>query len=887
VFLLRRALSLIALVALVSLLVAADPPKPEKPTKEQIAKWIQQLGDNDFEKREEAQQKLWEAGQAAEAALREATKDSDKEISRRAQDVLDKFKWGLYPDTPKKIVDLVTKYQTGDRNAKIATVKELYEMGSAGCAVLLKIAHAEDNAEIRAALYDEISRQAGQALPLLLVEDKDATVVETLLELAVASETEASIHNYVAYFYLKGKLDDRIKHYQARVGDKTGASRDAEVLFYLLRAKGDIPAAREVAKKAGREDLIDGLLHDRGEWKELAGRQKTGESLGDIERMSYRAAYHRMAGNHKECDEALKDIRKFAEDKPAGDSERWYAAKALFLNERPAEALELLGKGTSNPAVAFEVLTAQQKFREVLELAEKLREGGNSDPVVQILEARLRHGLGEKEKAEEMFRKLAEQVKETPAPWAEKLIETEMRLGLRELAFEHAAKALGLTPDTGSQRQVLARLFPSQEATADPWWILLRRKDPKADPKATMRTLRSIMAGKLDAKELASLLQAMEAAAKDPMPKENEPPFNAWQWLQAAAEAALLARDEATAFGLFDKAIAAGPQAPQPLQRKGDLLAARKEWEKAAEAYEQVWARNRNEPLPLFLRGWALAKAGKEAEGKKLMEQSHWVLLGDDYTRAQFAKTLAQRGHFAAARREREILLHTCTPGTFHAGEVQRQMAVEAVSRKDYLQGAALHEHAMLRCLRMNVNFIESAAYVGVPGFIERLKARGYVQAGKLTEAREAIDTCQKLLPGNIDLAVHVVPELEKQGQKKDADNLFDRSFAFQAGLCKDFPNSSWCHNSLAWLCACCKRDLARAQESAEKAVKLAPEHAGYRDTLAEVLFQRGQKEQALEQMKKCVELEPQRVYFKKQLQRIQAGDPKAPLPSEDEEEDQ
>src|SRR5262249_10253744 len=151
----------------------------------------------------------------------------------------------------------------------------------------------------------------------------------------------------------------------------------------------------------------------------------------------------------------------------------------------------------------------------------------------------------------------------------------------------------------------------------------------------------------------------------------------------------------------------------------------------------------------------------------------------------------------------------------------------------------------------MNVNFIESAAYVGVPGFIERLKARGYVQAGKFTEARESIDTCQKLLPGNIDLAVHVVPELEKQGQKKDADNLFDRSFAFQARLCKDFPNSSWCHNSLAWLCACCKRDLARAQESAEKAVRLAPEHAGYRDTLAEVLFQRGQKEQALEQMKK------------------------------------
>ena len=85
-------------------------------------------------------------------------------------------------------------------------------------------------------------------------------------------------------------------------------------------------------------------------------------------------------------------------------------------------------------------------------------------PVVQILEARLRHGLGEKEKAEEMFRKLAEQLKETPAAWAEKLIETEMRLGLRELAFEHAAKSLDGFLVSSPKREGEAPAEPSSAA---------------------------------------------------------------------------------------------------------------------------------------------------------------------------------------------------------------------------------------------------------------------------------------------------------------------------------------------------------------------------------------------------------------------------------------
>ena len=82
------------LLAVASLHLSAEPAKPSK---EDIGRWVQQLGDNDFNVREDASRKLWEAGGISEPALREAVKSEDAEVSRRAGELLDKFKWGVYP----------------------------------------------------------------------------------------------------------------------------------------------------------------------------------------------------------------------------------------------------------------------------------------------------------------------------------------------------------------------------------------------------------------------------------------------------------------------------------------------------------------------------------------------------------------------------------------------------------------------------------------------------------------------------------------------------------------------------------------------------------------------------------------------------------------------
>ena len=123
-------------------------------------------------------------------------------------------------------------------------------------------------------------------------------------------------------------------------------------------------------------------------------------------------------------------------------------------------------------------------------------------------------------------------------------------------------------------------------------------------------------------------------------------------------------------------------------------------------------------------------------------------------------------------------------------------------------------------------------------------------------------------LPAEVDVAIELVPELERQGRKKNAQELFDRLFALHEKMCADYPKSAWAHNTLAWLAARCQRQLEKALAHAETAVKLEPKDTSYKDTLAEVHFQRGETDKAVELMKTCTEANPKNAYYRKQLER-------------------
>src|SRR5262249_18371415 len=138
-----------------------------------------------------------------------------------------------------------------------------------------------------------------------------------------------------------------------------------------------------------------------------------------------------------------------------------------------------------------------------------------------------------------------------------------------------------------------------------------------------------------------------------------------------------------------------------------------------------------------------------------------------------------------------------------------------------------------------------------------------------LAHAKKAVE----FMPLETRVVSDMVRALDKAGRKKDADDFFAPAFARCKKECEDYPNSSNCHNRIAWMSARARRELPAAIKTAPRAVELAPKAPGVLDTLAEAHFQNGDKKAAIEAIKKALELDEKNVYYAGQLKRFEKGD--------------
>src|SRR5262245_52447868 len=129
-------------------------------TPDEIAKAIRQLGDDSFDVREKATQFLWKTGSGAEPALHSALKTADPEVRARARRILERFKYGIYPDTPPHIVEVIQQFRAGDAAKKGAAVNKLLALGTRGCLTVLKLAAAEEDLSLRRTLFQQFMKEA-------------------------------------------------------------------------------------------------------------------------------------------------------------------------------------------------------------------------------------------------------------------------------------------------------------------------------------------------------------------------------------------------------------------------------------------------------------------------------------------------------------------------------------------------------------------------------------------------------------------------------------------------------------------------------------------------------------------------------------------------------
>jgi tetratricopeptide (TPR) repeat protein len=836
-----------------------------------VAKAVKALGSDSFVEREKASTFLFAAGRAAEPALEKARQSKDVEVANRARDILAKFHWGIYPDTPKGIIEQIGNFKAAARDQeRLAAFKTILSQHAHGprTAALL-VARVEESEEGMPKYAVRQSQNLGYELRMSVLAElpdrlwrKELDALEQLLEFCLVTKRDEARRDYAAFLLLRGRVEMQIPRWRARA-ELPGGADAAALLTYLYRIASDAKNARWAAEKSNDPSLIEMVLHEQGAWAELVAlHPKMTSSRGTP---AFKSAYLRLAGQTKEFEDSVAVIVKDTLARP--DSDWWQAKAPLFNGVRIPEAIEVLRHGGSQGHhFAYAILCAQTRYREAFRFVDQAP--AKEKYSLQIARAETLHGLGEAEQACKILKEhalgwkarlAAANEKETYDAYVD-LPAAEYRLRLHEDAIDHAEQLMQRFPKEDGN--IVWRIFWADKFDATLWWVLLRHEHSKEPFAKSLDRLHAMRQKRVPLAEVEALVKAGIPWLKSAN-RQNE------LWHLA---------DNCRGFGLEDlerlclEKLAEWDNRPLELCH---FLLRKKQWADA----EANLAKIKNDTAAYYLRGWALVKMGREKEGRRWMELAHWRPLGDNRERHSLSFRDDYPELWDVSKRDWDLTLRLGPDDDYYVSYALEMAARTAARQGKFVEAIAMAERGDLQMLCSGTGYLHRKSYIREPHRILVMRAQADIDAGKHDAARRTMQSAAELMPGEIDLPLACVPALEHKGRKADADALFDRFFAHCRKLCKDFPRSGEFHNKVAWLAARCHRQLDAALDHAKEAVKLAPKNTTYLDTLAEVHFQRNEQDLALEAITRATALQPESAYLRKQRQRMMAGDRAVPVP--------
>jgi tetratricopeptide (TPR) repeat protein len=885
-----------------------QPATPVAPTMEQIQAAVAQLGADDFRERQRASDLLWQAGLAAEGPLREALKSDDPEVRFRAAAILDKIRFGILPNTPPDILLLIDQFRHG--NSATAKRQALLELQAKGrWTTILALLRGEENEIRRRELASAVAGEAGK-LVRPLIEKGDLDQALEVLELTAVHDP--GIVQLTSALLLAGRLDEHIERLRGKLAANP-RDEDWRRLAMYLRAKGESADAVSVAEKTNDKYLVVNLASEARQWAKVAAlvEELQAQNAAQLDHSAFAATFYLLAGDQAGHERMIAHLQTAAGIKPemgaatAGFpadavqvAKAWFLIEALLVAERNDEALAILKK--THPQHAHAMLWRQHRHREALELvavtpgktldrawfdalavppgdtrsqttmrmavagqvARELRELGSQEQVTSIVET---------------LRSLAATGNDQGQRWIQVAL-LNWQLGRFDDAFLDVSQALAAK---ASPPAVFGQLLKQQGQLATIWFEIITAQDPlldrqKAVERAVWLSVANPPKDKLPVDWKETLAREAEAAGK-------LEPILALQRLVTLADTALIRGDKGLARKYLESAAkvslpaASDPFAPGPATlpavalKLGDLAASEQDWSAAESSYAQAISAAPSDPLPLFLHGIVLTKLDRAEEGQRRMRLAELVALAPE-VRLALASGLQERGHRELAAAQFEVLHRTAQPDSSLVANAAQQIG-NLVNGKEPRRAAERWQELHLHVLNANSGFVDVEGYLTLPHVIHKVRAKAALAEGKTDEMLAELARCEKLLPGDVRLIVEFIPKLDKADQQDAADLLFAQAYGVHHGVCEEFPQSGTYLNNTAWLAARSQRRLDEALELSQKAIGLAPTEAAYHDTLAEVHFQRADRDAAVAAAKKALELAPANALISKRLKHFETSE--------------
>jgi tetratricopeptide (TPR) repeat protein len=863
---------------------AAPQEEPQAaPTVATIEQSIEELGHSSYRVRHDAMKRLWAMGDAAEDALVQALKSPDREVRSRATWALDRIQLGIGPDTPPEILIAFERFRYGNITEKQAVLQQLAT--AKNFQILFRFILSIDDAAVRAQLSRPFWTQFDR-LAAGLLEDGNFDEYEDTLKWGIKTDTSTRGASYrvrqlVVFWHLRGSLDNEMIAVKKRAEDAVNRS-DQHLVAYGHYLKEEFDEALVWAKKAAEPDLISDIYLRQRDWKKLLELSDIGHD--GVELLGFKAVFYRKLGDAENLEKTLIEIEKMADE---SSSQLWFCGEALLVNGEPERAIELFKK-SEPPTIAFQLLCYQGRFAEAFDLVglkdvnnstgwykdllEKNKEAAEQRKKVHpiaIEVGRRLFNLNQKQNAEKLFDAIATAVSNKEnADQLRSLAKTELTLGLYERALDHSAKAIELEPKRTNS--VIWALHPKDYQTAWSWWQVIQHQNKQATHRERLEKLHELFYPEDEAATKKQLAETTAAALKY---VEQLPTIQQATLLKAIAD--LCKHFESVE--LTEKYLLVlgekFPDAKTWMELAG-LYAEHERWREAAKMYRAAWNADKLKAGSLYLEGYALSKLGSN-DGERLMTLAKIVPLANAKHRRDLATDLDNAGLKQHALEQWRTITRFGSPPAL-TGEfawtvsyANRQIG-NAINEEDPATAADHWERWLIYLLRTQSSFTEPNHYLSIPHLVAKSRAKGFIKEKKFVEAVAAINHSQAYVPLEVNLPIEVVPLLDEAGQHEAANELFQKSFGVHQKILDDFPTSALHLNNAAWLAANCNRRLDKALEFALKATEVAPERASYIDTLGEVYFRKGDRENAVKNAKRCIELDPSNEFYPKQLRRFQ-----------------
>ncbi|MGI9519626.1 MAG: hypothetical protein ACR2NP_21415 [Pirellulaceae bacterium] len=876
-------------ISIVCVLLAYLPAAAQDQRGE-IERLIAELADDSFAARQTAMEKIWQSSELSIEKLREYARTADPDAAVRLQRIIEHMELGITPDTDPEVARLVFEFHRADEDQKFAIMYELRDKGHAR--LVMDLLNNLKDFSLRSYLANN-AWERGENLAQSLIGQKQSLDAATLRELDQLMDHplmwETHIEDCIVYWQLRGQSVEKIGSLEKLRADKTASDTELARLAWFYRMGGQPQQAIAVARELSRPDpaLIQRLLIESGTWSELAG------------------SYHWHIENEEShlatlCKTAM--FRHWSGDQPG------FAAEVEKLGQqatlKAANATAILGLATlderlitarldeMSPGFAFRILVYLQKYdrafrlldapqepaqrklwyeRQVNRLKQHIRNYQSRDATEELVHAMdlfgfLRHyarhvGLLEDTgQAIELFELLAEGVRYNGAwfrNWNVELFEELASLHIGDDIW-HFFDVLEMGADFN---QAANALFPGGASEAIVWYQMLN--DEIEDPLDRAQLIAVLLQSPWAETGETCDLEMLVSLAREHIARYS-PRYQMNYLYHVGRTCQVLGREDLAR----DLWLQAGFDGESRGFRKLAYLAVQAgDWATARSWFQQSLDARHNE-TDLFLVGVCDRQLGHvEAADRKQLTARLGQLHSFDLYR--ISSELEQLG---VEREARELMRLYVRGRSEHNTDLYYDFQHLAnLLKESNPTDAAI---AWAAALHFYLTYLDESPDSGIRYHYlasqrQMTLARQSLRNGNHPAALRDLQRCANVANASSALAEEFVPLLEQYGLGHQADQLFDAIAERYRQVLNRYPNSALHHNNLAWACARCQRRLGEARQHAERAVELQPLNTSYLDTLAEIAFLQGEKEYAVQLIRKCVTLNPFKDHYRQQLQRF------------------